>query len=226
MIKSILLLFLLFSIGTYAVCQKDDATDENSSANDFMHQDSYEELARAFESSDRDDWQKPDEVIKFLGNITDKTVVDLGSGSGYFSFRLAHAGANVIAADIDANFLEMIAEKREKLNIEEEKLKTVKISNSRLDIEMNSADIIFLVNVYHHLPNRVRYFNAVNDILKQHGKIVIIDFFKKTLPVGPPKNHKIELDDVVNELKEAGYEQIELNTELLPYQYIITASKF
>jgi hypothetical protein len=52
---------------------------------------------------------------------------------------------------------------------------------------------------------------------------VIIDYFKKELPVGPPVNHKIDLETVKRELKEAGYTQFDVNVELLPYQFIVRA---
>ena len=41
------------------------------------------------ERPDRANWQKPDEVVKALGLKGSETVVDLGFGSGYFTFRLA-----------------------------------------------------------------------------------------------------------------------------------------
>jgi hypothetical protein len=39
------------------------------------------------ERSDGAEWQKPDEVVSALGLKQTETVVDLGAGSGYFSFR-------------------------------------------------------------------------------------------------------------------------------------------
>jgi hypothetical protein len=55
------------------------------------------------ERADRDLWQKPDEVVTALGLLGDETVLDLGAGSGYFTFRLANAlpRGKVIAADTE-----------------------------------------------------------------------------------------------------------------------------
>lgn len=152
--------------------------------------------------------------------------MDVGSGSGYFALRLAYTGAIVIAADVDSKFLKAIEDKRSTNNIAQDRLKTILIGEDELNIDRNSADIIFLVNVYHHITNRVEYFANANSILKENGKIVIVDFYKKNLPVGPPENHKISKQAVLSELNEAGYRDIDLNTTLLEYQYIITANKF
>ncbi len=43
------------------------------------------------------------------------------------------------------------------------------------------------------------------------------------VPVGPPVDHKFSIDQVVAELKEAGYSSFEVNVNLLPYQFIIKA---
>ena len=55
------------------------------------------------------------------------------------------------------------------------------------------------------------------------GELIIIDFFKSEIPVGPPMDHKLAMDVVVTELKEAGYTSFDVNVELLPYHYIIRA---
>lgn len=225
MIKSNLLFFIFLFTWQIGNCQHHENSD-GKSANDHMLQSSHENLAKAFDSSERESWQKPDEVINFLGEIEDKTIVDVGSGSGYFSFRLVNAGAKVIAADIDPEFLQIIEKKQNELNIGQDKLKTVRISEDNLNIDAHSADIILLVNVYHHIADRVNYFSSVNSTLKENGKIVIVDFYKKTLPVGPPKNHKISKEKVLKELKEVGYKNIAIDTELLEYQYIITVRKY
>jgi len=226
MIKLVAFLLISVCFMQIANAQEHKEDSANPTANEYMHQNSHEELAKAFDSSERDKWQKPEEVIAFLGNIENKTIIDLGSGSGYFTFRLVGAGANVIATDVDNEFLKIIEEKQKQLDIDHDKLKTMLISENELSIGTNMVDLVFMVNVYHHLSNRVSYFNAVNNILRQNGKIVIVDFYKETLPVGPSKNHKISKDEVLKELDEAGFKNIDVNTELLEYQYIITAYKF
>ena len=94
--------------------KKEDAFqhDPADDANTHMQRHSIESIVQAFDSDERDEWQKPDEVITLLGNLKGKTVMDIGSGSGYFSFRLADAGARVICADVDNRFLDVIKEKK------------------------------------------------------------------------------------------------------------------
>ena len=45
----------------------------------------------AYEGINRDAWQHPEQVIQSLGIQPGYHVADIGSGSGYFTFRLAEA---------------------------------------------------------------------------------------------------------------------------------------
>ena len=49
-----------------------------------------EKWAQVFDDPKRDAMQKPHEVIQALALKPDAVVADIGSGTGYFSVRLAH----------------------------------------------------------------------------------------------------------------------------------------
>ena len=84
--------------------------------------------------------------------------------------------------------------------------------------------MVLIVNTYHHIENRSDYFAKVKKGLTSEGELVIIDFFKtEDIPVGPPVEHKLSMDQVVAELKKAGFTSFEVVVDLLPYQYIIKA---
>lgn len=192
------------------------------SANEYMHQSEVKDLVARFESPERDAYQKPEKVIEFLGEISGKTIMDIGAGSGYFSVKLAREGARVIAADVNDEFQALLKEriKNEKV----ENLTTRKIPYDAPGLEREEVDMVLIVNTYHHIENRPDYFSKVKKGLKDNGQLVIIDFFDADIPVGP-RHHKISIDTVISELKEAGYTYFEVEVNLLPYQYIITSKK-
>ncbi len=192
---------------------------KKGSANEHMHQSTIEELIKRFESKERDEYQKPEKVLDFLGDLKGKTIVDIGAGSGYFSVRLAEKAEKVIAADVDQEFLSYIQKR-----IEKDELKNIEIRKVPYDsplLKDSEVDKIFIVNTYHHIENRSDYFAKAKKGLKENGELVIIDFFKSESPVGPPIEMKIAIDEVISELKKAGYTTFEVETNLLPYQYII-----
>ncbi|MBC2846732.1 class I SAM-dependent methyltransferase [Winogradskyella flava] len=191
------------------------------SANDYMHQSSTDELIERFESPERDAYQKPEKVLEYLGDVKNKRIIDIGAGSGYFSVKLAEKGANVIAADVSDEFQNAL-----KKRIEDHKIKNIELRKIPYDspnLKDEEVDMVLIVNTYHHIENRSAYFSEVKAGTKVDGELIIIDFFKIEVPVGPPTDHKISIDKVIAELKDAGYSKFNVNVDLLPYQYIIKA---
>jgi len=193
----------------------------HGSANEYMHQSSVEDLIKRFESPERDAYQQPEKVMDYLGDIQGMTIMDIGSGSGYFSVKLAEQGAQVIAADVDDDFQQFIKDRIAENNLKN--IETRKIPFDAPGLMEEEVDKAFMVNTYHHIENRVAYFEKVKNGTKPDGELVLIDFFKSESPVGPPVEHKLAIDQVVDELKKAGYATFEVKVDLLPYQYIIRA---
>jgi len=193
-------------------------------ANAHMNQAPFESLVASFDSVERAAWQKPDEVIAALGDLAGKTVMDIGSGTGYFSFRLVAAGANVICADVDERFLAHIAARKTELGLTDEQMELRKVPFDSSLLSEAEADLVIIVDTYHHIQNREAYFAEVLAGLKPGGRLVVVDFFKRDQPVGPPTEMKLDSATIVEELRDAGFEELEVNEDLLPYQYIIFAS--
>ena len=211
-----------------ALAQPDQHAGHNAdgpghAANHVMNQRPFEDLVAGFEDPARDEWQKPAEVLAFLGDVQGKTVMDIGSGSGYFSFRLLEAGANLICADVDERFLTYIDERMAREGVPTSRMETRLVPYDSSTLKPAEADIVLIVDTYHHIENRVEYFAEVRAGLKAGGKLVVVDFFKRDDPVGPGVAMKMSEDVVMAELREAGFTEFNLDVERLPYQYLIEA---
>jgi SAM-dependent methyltransferase len=183
-------------------------------------------LIRIMESPEREAWQKPDEVISLFGDIKGLSIMDLGSGSGYFTFRLARKAGKVIAGDVDERYLSYISEK---LNKPENsnlhgKVELRKIPNDNPGLKDGEVDGILVVNTFHHMGNRILYFKNALKGLKPGGKIIIVDYIKG-ITFGPSDEHKIEMAEALGELKQVGFSEITTNIQLLKYQFIILCEK-
>ncbi len=215
---------LIVALACTALADDGGASKHHGSANEYMHRNSTDDLISHFERSERDAWQKPEAVLALLGDLEGKTVMDLGSGSGYFSFRLHAAGANVICGDVNDDFLEHIRERMAKAGIDGDAGMTLrKLPYDSPELEPAEADIVLTVNTYHHIEERVEYFDRLRAGLKTGGRLVVVDYFKHDLPVGPRASHKLAHGVVVEELRAAGFETVESDLKTLPYQYVVTA---
>ncbi|NQZ77626.1 MAG: methyltransferase domain-containing protein [Ekhidna sp.] len=197
------------------------AQHHTGSANEYMHKSSFEDLIKRWESPDRDEYQQPEKVLDYLGELKGKRIMDLGAGSGYFSIKLAARGADVIAADVNEEFQRFVKSRIENENIQNIELRTIPYDSPALG--EGEVDMVFMVNTYHHIEERSAYFEEVRNGTKSDGELVIVDFFKVESPVGPPVKHKVSIDQVVSELKGAGYKSFDIDVELLPYQFILIA---
>lgn len=187
----------------------------------------FQGLVEAYEDPERSDWQNPELVLEKLGDLQGKVVADIGAGTGYFTFRMAEKGATVIAIDIDERFLGYIDERKAELQhiIPEDRVHTRASLEDDPLLASEEADAALLVNTYHFLDDRVTYLQKVRAGLKPGGRMVIVDYKTGEMPVGPPEPLKIAPETVVEELRSAGFGQVEIDQSGLQFQYIISANK-
>ena len=198
---------------------------EGNRVTEQKHERGFDELSSEYyESETRVIWQKPKLVIDLMGNLEGRTVADIGAGTGYFAFRIASAGANVIAIDIDPRAIEFM--ESEKLRYPEsigKRFSTRLATGADAGLKEAEVDVVLLVNTYIYINNRVEYFRNLRNGLKPGGKVIIVDFKDEKTTIGPELSERIGLTQVQRELTEAGYAIESADVEMLEYQYIVTA---
>jgi len=172
-------------------------------------------------------WQKPGLVIEKLGDISDKVIADLGAGTGYFSFKLAFKAKKVIAIEIEQELLDYIDSTKVMLPEDKrDRIETRLASANDPHLISEEVDIILIINTIAYIKNLPQYLETLKSGLKKDGKIMIIDYKMKRLPINsPPKSERLYLDRLEDILLESGYTLLEVDDTSLDYQYIIKAQK-
>jgi ubiquinone/menaquinone biosynthesis C-methylase UbiE len=175
-------------------------------------------LAR-LEDPERVAWQKPDEVIAALGLADGAVACDLGAGPGVFALRLARAvgpRGRVHAIDVEPRMLELLARRAREAGVEN--VHPLLAGEEAVALPPEPCDVILLVNVLHHLADRAGALRRLAGRLEPGGRLAVVEFHERELPVGPPPEHKLSRAAFLALVAEAGLEIADEPT-FLPYQY-------
>ncbi|MCC6283490.1 MAG: class I SAM-dependent methyltransferase [Saprospiraceae bacterium] len=187
---------------------------------------SFENLVADFESKDRGIWQKPNMVISLLGDLEGKTVADIGAGTGYFTFRMVPKAKKVIGIDIDQRFIDFMDSVKVRLDVRyRDRFETRLAKADDPLLRPEEADAVVLVNTYGYIKNRGQYLKTLWKGMAPGGRLLIIDFKKNNLPIGPPDEFKVSLSQAERELLSSGFSIDRVDQDALDYQYIILAEK-
>jgi arsenite methyltransferase len=159
----------------------------------------------AYEGFSRDEWQQPDKVIQSLRIRPGSIIADLGSGSGYFTVRLAKATGptgRVYAVDVDSAINEAVKDRAKKEQADNIVVVLAKPDDPRLP---EPVDLIFTSNTYHHIDNRIAYFAALIKHLRPSGRLAVIDY-DRTAWLEGLWGHYTPEEFIKRELEQAGYE--------------------
>ena len=161
---------------------------------------------RMYEGGGRDEWQQPDRVVETLGLAPDARVADVGSGSGYFTVRLARAlgpEGRVFAIDVDPDINGLLEDRLAEEGIENVEVRLASETDPGLP---ENVDLVFTSNTYHHLPDRTAYFERVKDSLAPGGRVAIVEYspetggwFVRTF------DHATAEAEITSEMEAAGY---------------------
>ena len=165
----------------------------------------------------------PDAVIRDLGLGPGQTVIDVGSGGGYFSLRFAKAVGSeglVYAVDTNPTLLGYVGRRAAGSSLSN--LHTVITDGFPSSIPDSSASLAFIRNVYHHLDDPASYFTRMRRLLKPGGKVVIIDYRDNAggFSFHSLFEHSVSAADVEKDMKAAGF-KMERSFDYLPEQYFM-----
>jgi ubiquinone/menaquinone biosynthesis C-methylase UbiE len=185
-----------------------------------LHGDSKAYIA-LLEDPKRDAYQKPHEVLAALDLKPAETIADIGSGSGYFTLRFAaHVGdaGRVYAVDVAPEMVRHLNRRIRDAGVRN--VQTILADPNDPLLPEASIDRFVVVNTWHHIEDRPAYLGLLKKMLKPGGQVVMIDFHKKALPVGPPLEMKIAREDLLRQMETSGFRLAKEHT-FLPYQYFL-----
>jgi predicted methyltransferase len=181
------------------------------------------ELTRV--EAERDQWQRPDEVLRALELKPGNTVVDLGSGAGYFALKISKSVGDqgkVLAVDLrklSLTFLWIRSLLQHPHNVSV-------IVGEPIDPHLGSAavDSVLIANTYHELDDPKPILTHILHSLRPGGRLVVVDR-------GPESTdrHEIACAQVKDELAAGGFQVTNVDSKFISlpgdHWWLIVAQK-
>lgn len=182
--------------------------------------------AHKLEDPERLKWLPPAEVLLRLHLTRGARVADIGAGTGYLSFPIAKEvgpSGQVFAVDLQQEMLDRLQKKLESPDAPQNIALHLGAA-SQLPLADDSVDLAFYANVWHELDNPEAAFHEAQRIVKPQGKIAILDWRSdKESPPGPPQDHRISAEAMVNFLQTYGCDHVACYN-IGDFSYLVTGN--
>ena len=177
------------------------------------------ENAAFFNRAARDAEERPELLMNALEILPGASVADLGSGTGYFTWRLAQQvgpTGKVLAIDVQQGMLDLT-----KAAVAERKLNNVEYllatdTDSRLPEK--ALDLVFIAYAYHEFADPEAVMAAVRRSLKPGGRVVILEYAKESNIAPASPLHKMSFEEIRREIEPMGF-AIDRLLDFLPVQH-------
>lgn len=175
-------------------------------------------------------WPAPGETLRDLGVEPGETLVEVGSGNGYFALPAARITdpATVYAVDVDESLLEELSRLADRHAIEN--VTTISGDARQLaQLLPESVDDIFIANTFHGIDEPASFVRQAFDCLRPEGRFIIVNWRdlprEETRiggePRGPPTELRLSPEATEKTVLEAASFKLSDGIELPPYHYAL-----
>ena len=182
------------------------------------------------EAPDRDQWQKPDQIMDALGVAEGSNVAELGAAGGWFTLRLAERvgpNGNVYAEDVQQAMLDGI--RRRMQNQNRSNVKTVLGATSDPHLP-GGLDAALISDAFHEmdLPEDPRavvtLFRNIAQALKPQGRLGIVDWTPGDGGPGPEAAQRGDAKRMIAVAQAAGLQLIK-REDFPPFVFLMVFGK-
>ncbi|HEY3429891.1 MAG TPA: methyltransferase domain-containing protein [Cyclobacteriaceae bacterium] len=160
--------------------------------------------------TERDTWQRPQEIIKQLNIKEGSQVADVGCHEGYMTVKLAKTvglKGRVFAVDVDQTKLNKLED-----HLKERKFSQVTLVKGDYDnpkLADNSLDAVIILDTYHEMDDHDKILQHIKASLKLGGRLVLCEPLAEERKGKSRKDqetrHELGMNYALEDLTKAGF---------------------
>jgi precorrin-6B methylase 2 len=181
--------------------------------------------AEWLERPEREQEERPSQLLEALQIHPGDVIADIGAGSGYLAFRLAQRTGpkgKVLAVDIQPEMLALIGQRMKATGVKN--IEVIQGTESDPKLPSNSVDLILMVDVYHEFSYPWEMTTAMVKALKPGARLVFVEYRKEDPQVPIKLVHKMTERQVLKEMSPHPLTWVK-TVGILPRQHIIVFKK-
>lgn len=173
----------------------------------------------------RFDSVSPEVVWEAVGVAAPSVVVEIGAGTGLYAQRLSEMApeATVYAVDIEQPMLDWMGERRSAVG--EGRLVPVLSEEVAVPLPSGAADVVAMLNLHHELAQPDQTYHEAARLLRNGGRIVVVDWAARDMPMGPPLRVRVSEQELVLTLANAGFEDIVVHEGVFAHHSMVTGTR-
>ena len=184
------------------------------------------------DATDRDRWQKPDQIMDALKIAEGSVVADIGAAGGWFTIRLARRveqNGRVYAVDIQAVMLEAIKRRVQRENLSRI-VETIEGTETDPKLPAGALDAALIVDAYREMDDPavpaqiVTLLKSINRSLKPQGCLGVVDFEQGGGGPGPGPQERVDPEVVTRAAAAAGLRLLKREA-VPPFQFLLIFGK-
>ena len=169
----------------------------------------------------REQEERPSEVMRQLGLKPGMVVCDMGCGNGFYALLMASQVApngKVLAVDIQPEMLHLLELRCEQAGIEN----VEPILGSLIDphLPAGSVDLVLMVDVYHEFSHPEQMLAALRSSLAPGGQIALLEYREEDRSVPIKPIHKMSKRQIMKEYRANGF-KLAKQFDGLPWQHLM-----
>lgn len=158
----------------------------------------------------RDEWQKPEELIRLLDISSGSKVADVGCHEGYMTFKLAHvvgSSGSVYAVDVLQLRVDQVRKRADDNKLTQVKVVKGEFADPKLPVGV--LDAVLILDTYHEMDDHAEILQHIRRSLKSGGRLLICD------PIADSRRnlsreeqegkHELAMEYALSDLRKAGF---------------------